>query len=651
MAEKRIIEQTASTEVYNDDWFPKDSPTQGTTKIQPSQLKEYFNEGQATEADLTALSDDISLGADGTVYPSAGDAVREQVKLLENNLFNVASDSWKRGLFAADGTVASGNGAYNTIHSDIGKIILSATCKTLIRFYSDGEYIGKLNASGTIDKVAGSWGYLTGTINVEKLLKTFNADSFQLCIVPTDGTTITSETAQTYGNNNVTLYKRDFVTEETFDYTCIVKYSMGDVYERKEVSALENSYTKYTEENPLRGRVKKEYLQNVPVGATKVNLFFSNEALCNGKYKLGWAFYDNDFKQISSTVRGWITTEQSLEITTIPSEAKYFMYYYATNSASEVNFSEINHAANKIIFNDSPVNYASELLNLPVNKQFEILENKQKENEVIYIPETFIWSLNHRGYSTEAPENTIPAYILSKKKGFKYVETDIQFTSDGVAVLLHDATINRTARNADGTALSSTVYLSDITYAQALEYDFGIWKGAEYAGTKIPTLEEFLLTCKKLSLTPMLELKDVVEGTYWTDARIEYVSDMIKNLGMAENVIPASFAISALEKMKAKFPKMRLILGFEGSYEESRFDSFVDNLVSLQTGDNKVIASVSYTQMTDALYSKLTDENISPLVWTVNDLTTILSLNKSVIGVLSDLYNAGVEIEKNILED
>ena len=41
-------------------------------------------------------------------------------------------------------------------------------------------------------------------------------------------------------------------------------------------------------------------------------------------------------------------------------------------------------------------------------------------------------SINHRGYNTVAPENTLPAYELSKENGFQIVETDIAFTKDGV---------------------------------------------------------------------------------------------------------------------------------------------------------------------------------------------------------------------------
>ena len=67
------------------------------------------------------------------------------------------------------------------------------------------------------------------------------------------------------------------------------------------------------------------------------------------------------------------------------------------------------------------------------------------------------------------------AVKLAKQKGFKYVEVDVGFTSDNIPVLLHDDTINRTARNTDGTELSASVSISSITYAEASSYDYGVW--------------------------------------------------------------------------------------------------------------------------------------------------------------------------------
>ena len=66
-------------------------------------------------------------------------------------------------------------------------------------------------------------------------------------------------------------------------------------------------------------------------------------------------------------------------------------------------------------------------------------------------------AINHRGYMIDSPENTLPAFRLSKKFGFNIVETDLRLTSDGVPVLLHDATINRTARLDNGSTISGTV--------------------------------------------------------------------------------------------------------------------------------------------------------------------------------------------------
>jgi hypothetical protein len=105
---------------------------------------------------------------------------------------------------------------------------------------------------------------------------------------------------------------------------------------------------------------------------------------------------------------------------------------------------------------------------------------------------TNVNSVNHRGYNTIAPENTLPAYQLSRKMGFTMVECDVQFTSDDVAVLLHDATIDRTS--------NGTGNINDLTWAEVQQYDFGSWKSADYTGTRIPSFAEFIQLCKYLGL-------------------------------------------------------------------------------------------------------------------------------------------------------
>ena len=58
-------------------------------------------------------------------------------------------------------------------------------------------------------------------------------------------------------------------------------------------------------------------------------------------------------------------------------------------------------------------------------------------------------SVNHKGYNTLAPENTLPAFELSAQKGYQYVETDISFTKDGVPVLLHNSNIKSMIANGE----------------------------------------------------------------------------------------------------------------------------------------------------------------------------------------------------------
>ena len=104
-------------------------------------------------------------------------------------------------------------------------------------------------------------------------------------------------------------------------------------------------------------------------------------------------------------------------------------------------------------------------------------------------------NIAHRGASGSAPEHTIAAYDLALELGADYIEQDLQLTSDGVLVAMHDETLDRTAR---GPAENCSGPVSEKTLAQIKTCDVGSWFNEEfpeaarpeYVELHIPTLEE-----------------------------------------------------------------------------------------------------------------------------------------------------------------
>lgn len=86
----------------------------------------------------------------------------------------------------------------------------------------------------------------------------------------------------------------------------------------------------------------------------------------------------------------------------------------------------------------------------------------------------------HRGAGTLAPENTLAAMRTGQAHGLRMMEYDVRLTRDGIPVLLHDDTLNRTS-NGRG-------HLAEHSLDALLKLDFGAWHSAAYAGEPIPTL-------------------------------------------------------------------------------------------------------------------------------------------------------------------
>lgn len=91
----------------------------------------------------------------------------------------------------------------------------------------------------------------------------------------------------------------------------------------------------------------------------------------------------------------------------------------------------------------------------------------------------------HRGWSSAAPENTAAAIIKALDLGVDAIEVDVQQSRDGILILMHDDNLKRTT--------SGTGRIKKSTFSELKKQDAGSWFSREYAGEKIPSLEESLI--------------------------------------------------------------------------------------------------------------------------------------------------------------
>ena len=147
----------------------------------------------------------------------------------------------------------------------------------------------------------------------------------------------------------------------------------------------------------------------------------------------------------------------------------------------------------------------------------------------------------HRGASSYAPENTFAAFDLAIEMGVTHVELDVEYTSDGQIVVIHDDTVDRTT---DGTGL-----VTDQTLEELQALDAGSSFGKEFAGERIRTLDE-ILTRYNGRLHFHTEIKgrssNLSAGT----------ADIIRNHGMEDQVTITSFQAPRIEEMRAYAPEL-----------------------------------------------------------------------------------------------
>lgn len=156
--------------------------------------------------------------------------------------------------------------------------------------------------------------------------------------------------------------------------------------------------------------------------------------------------------------------------------------------------------------------------------------------------------ISHRGANFYAPQNTVPAFIKSLEIGVDGIETDVHLTKDGVPVLCHNYTVNATSNNKGN--------ISEYTYNELSSFDFGSYFSPAYAGTKIPTVDEFLTIMETADLNVInIEIKDPKDSS--ESKIVEKTIDIVKAHGLMDVLLISSFNPDLLVRAKEYAPECK----------------------------------------------------------------------------------------------
>lgn len=107
--------------------------------------------------------------------------------------------------------------------------------------------------------------------------------------------------------------------------------------------------------------------------------------------------------------------------------------------------------------------------------------------------------IGHRGAAAAAPENTIESLRLAAEQGARMVEFDVKLTADGVVILMHDDSLERTT--------SGRGRVAGATWAQIRDLDAGGWFGPRWRGSRVPTLDAAIVALDECGLAANIEIK------------------------------------------------------------------------------------------------------------------------------------------------
>jgi glycerophosphoryl diester phosphodiesterase len=217
----------------------------------------------------------------------------------------------------------------------------------------------------------------------------------------------------------------------------------------------------------------------------------------------------------------------------------------------------------------------------------------------------------HRGAAGRAPENTLASVAAALEDGTDVVEIDVQETADGEVIVVHDADLMRVG--------GDPTKIWDGTFDKLRRIDVGAWYGAEFAGQRVPTLEEVLELCRGRA-TVDIELKDYGHGQRLE----ERTAEIVERTGMTEQVIVMSLSATVARNMKALRPDWTVgLLTAKAVGDLTRAEA---DFLAVHAG----IASPGFIRRAHRAGKEV-------YVWTVNDRTNMSRmLTRGVDGVITD---------------
>ncbi len=224
----------------------------------------------------------------------------------------------------------------------------------------------------------------------------------------------------------------------------------------------------------------------------------------------------------------------------------------------------------------------------------------------------------HRGASSKAPENTFAAFEKALATGADGLEFDVQLSSDGTPVVIHDENLDRTTSGSGAVKNKALPELKNL--------DAGSWFAETFIGETIPTLEEILSCYRECRLFFNIELKN--NNTAYPGLE-EAVLEQVKKFNLLNRVIISSFNHDSLAYCHRLNPAVRTGL----LYLEAIKDPWQ---YARSLGCYSVHPLFVYLQ-DPTILEGFKSYSLPLYPWTVNDPEQVQSLsNAGVEGIITD---------------